>query len=46
LYNYKPIDNSLHKYFLNDIPKLSTESSDLCEGAITLEECTGALKQM
>jgi len=32
--------------FLHDIPKLRTECSDLREGAISLEECTRALKQM
>ena len=46
LYSTKIIDPSLHDYFLHDIPKLSEESSELCEGEITLEECTRALKQM
>ena len=46
LYSTKIIDPSLNDYFLHDIPKLSEESSDLCEGEITLEECTRALKQM
>ena len=51
LYSKKIIDNSIDDYFLHDIPKLSEDSCDECEGiitegAISVEECTRALKQM
>jgi hypothetical protein len=46
LYNQKRIDNSLYEYFLEDIPTLSQESSEHCEGEITVEECKRALKEM
>ena len=46
LYSTKIIDPSLHDYYLHDIPTLSEESSDLCQGEITLEECTRGLKKM
>lgn len=46
MYSRKPIDNSLDEYFLREIPTLSTESSEHCEGHITLGECKTALKRM
>ena len=46
LYSKKCIDNSLDDYFLHDIPKLSEDSCDECEGVITIDECRQAIKLM
>ena len=46
LYSDKDIDPTLDDYFITDIPSLNEESSNLCEGEITLEECSEALKLM
>ena len=46
LYSSKDIDPTVDDYFLTDIPSLDPNSSDLCEGDITLEECYQALKLM
>ena len=40
------IDTDVEDMFLNDIPKLSEENKNSCEGKITIEECYQALKGM
>ena len=46
LYSSKDIDPTVDDYFLTYIPSLDPNSSDVCEGDITLEECYQALKLM
>ena len=41
-----PIDISLNPYFLGNLPKLSDDNVDLCEGPVTKEEVLFALKHM
>ena len=41
-----PDNQALNNFFKNDIPKLSKEDQTLCEGVISEQECTNALKQM
>jgi exonuclease III len=46
LLSAEPIDTSLITYFLEDLPKLTEDSQQLCEGPITKEEIIFALKHM
>ena len=46
LYSDKDIDPTIDDYFLADIPSLNEDSSNLCEGDLTLGECNEALKLM
>ena len=46
LYSSEQIDNSLESYFFKDLPTLTSTSTSVCEGEITLEECEKAIKLM
>ena len=46
LYKAENIDDSLVKYFLEDIPKLNEMDKNICEGLITYDECISAIKEM
>ena len=39
-------DDNVESFFGKDLPKLSDESRELCEGKITLDECCEVLKTM
>ena len=40
------MESNIWDSFLKNVPKLTQEEKDLCEGPITLAECNTALKQM
>lgn len=42
----KPIDESLWDSFFKDCPSLTEEEAELCEGAITYDECYKAIRGM
>ena len=46
LFTEEAIDLSLADYFCRDLPTLSAEAVEICEGLITFEECTQAITQM
>ena len=46
LYSKKLVLGSDDYFFRSDIPTLSKENQDLCEGKITIEECLNVLKTM
>ena len=46
LFQFEEIDQQVADHFLEDLPKLSTEQKDLCEGVLLKEECLLAIKNM
>ena len=46
LYTDEPIDAALKEEFLQDLPCLSDEDRDICEGKLSYEECYAAIKAM
>ena len=46
LYTKESIDSTLDSYFLHEMPALSDDAVEQCEGEITLKECEIALKNM
>ena len=46
LYSRRDVSGDNDMIFLTDIPKLSPENHDLCEGKVTRNECFNVLKEM
>ena len=46
LYKDEPINAALKEEFLKDLPCLSEEDGDMCEGKLSYEECYTAIKAM
>ena len=46
LYKDEPINTALKEEFLQDLPCLSEEDREICEGRLSYEECYAAIKAM
>ena len=46
LYSKRDVSDDNDRVFLTDIPKLSPENRDICEGKVTRNECFNVLKEM